>query len=82
MTFEEWKQIKKINGEDNKKVIRDFERKYPMLAATFEEKEKEEEDKMRQTMNIGDRMERWKAIAGLEDSDYAEWKARREREVR
>lgn len=82
MTYEEWKSIKKINGEDNKRVIRVFEREYPMLAAMFEEKEKEEEEKMRQTMTIDDRMERWKAIAGLEDSDYAKWKARREREVR
>lgn len=82
MTYEEWKSIKKINGEDNKRVIRVFEREYPMLAAMFEEKEKEEEEKMRQTMNIDDRMERWRQIAKLEDSGYADWKARREREVR
>lgn len=79
MTFEEWKQIKKINGEDNKKVIRDFERKYPMLAAAFEEKERKEQEQMRQTMNIGDRMERWKEIAKLNDDPT--FAARRRREV-
>ena len=63
MTYEEWKSIKKINGEDNKKVIRDFERKNPMLAAMFREKEQEEYRKMQDIMEEPDRMKRWKAIA-------------------
>lgn len=79
MTFDEWKKIKGIRGMDNQKVIRDFERKYPMLAAAFEEKEREEQEQMRRTMNIGDRMERWREIAKLNnDPSFAE---RRRREV-
>lgn len=79
MTYEEWKQIKRINGEDNKKIIRDFERRYPMLAAVFQEKEQEEYKQMQQTMNIDDRMARWKEIAKLNnDPTFAE---RRRREV-
>ena len=79
MTFDEWKKNKGIRGMDNQKVIRDFERKYPMLAAAFEEKEREEQEQMRRTMNIGDRMERWREIAKLNnDPSFAE---RRRREV-
>ena len=79
MDYEEWKKIKGIRGMDNQKVIRDFEKKYPMLAAAFEEKERKEQEQMRQTMNIGDRMERWKEIAKLNnDPSFAE---RRRREV-
>lgn len=79
MTYEEWKQIKKINGEDNKKIIRDFEKKYPMLAAAFEEKEQEEYKQMRNIMEEPDRMERWKQIAqATYDPEFA---ARRRREV-
>lgn len=79
MTFEEWKQIKRINGEDNQKIIRDFERKYPMLAAAFEEREREEEGQMRNIMKEPDRRERWKQIAqATYDPEFA---ARRRREV-
>ncbi len=49
-----------------------------MLAAAFEEKEQEEQEQMRQTMTIDDRMERWKKIAELNnDPSFA---IRRKRE--
>ena len=63
MTYTEWKAIKAIRGEDNEKVIRDFERSNPGLAALFTRKEREEQEKMRQIMKEPDRMERWKQIA-------------------
>ncbi len=79
MTFEEWKKIKAIKSEDNVKIIRSFERSNPELAEQYERKQDEEVQKMRQTMSIPDRMERWKAIAKLSnDPDFAE---RRKREV-
>lgn len=79
MTFEEWKKIKSIRGEDTRKVIREFERNNPGLAALYEKQKEEEIQQMRQTMNIDDRMERWKKIAELNhDPTFAE---RRRREV-
>ena len=39
MTYAEWKAIKAIRGEDNQKIISDFERSNPGLAALFERKE-------------------------------------------
>lgn len=79
MTFDEWKKIKAINGEDNKKIIRDFERRSPGLAALYEKKEREEQEQMRQAMTIDDRMARWREIAKINnDPTFAE---RRRREV-
>lgn len=60
MTYVEWKSIKSITGEKNKKVIRDFERSNPGLAALFAQKEQDEYEKMQQIMKELDRMERWK----------------------
>lgn len=79
MTFEEWKKIKAIRGEDTKKVIREFELNNPGLATLYEKQQAEETEKMRQTMAIDDRMERWKKIAEL--SHDPAWAARRQREV-
>lgn len=38
MTFGKWKEIRKINGEDAKKVIRNFELNNPGLAASYEKR--------------------------------------------
>ena len=65
MTYQEWKSLKGIRGEDTKKVIQDFERSNPYLAAMYEKQQEEEIQQMRQTMTIDDRMERWKKIAEL-----------------
>lgn len=80
MTYAERKAIKAIKGEDNQKIIRNFERSNPGLAALFEQKEQEEKAKMRQIMKEPDRMERWKkmAVSFLTDED---WLKRRQREV-
>lgn len=80
MTYAEWKAIKGIRGEDNARIIRNFERSNPRLAALFEKKEQEEQERMRQIMKEPDRMERWKKIA-TEFSADSDWKARRQREV-
>lgn len=78
MTYQEWKSLKGIRGEDTKKVIRDFERSNPYLAAMYEKQQEEEVQQMRQTMTINDRMERWKKIAELNrDPNFI---ARRKRE--
>lgn len=78
MTYAEWKSIKAIRGEDNQKIIRDFERSNPGLAALFAQKEQEELEQMRHIMKEPDRMERWKKIAqATHDPDFA---ARRQRE--
>lgn len=79
MTYQEWKSLKSTRCEDTKRIIRNFELSNPGLAALYERQQAEETEKMRQTMTISDRMERWKAIAKLEDN--TDWKARREREV-
>lgn len=79
MTYQEWKSIKSIMGENNKKVIRDFERNNPGLAALFAQKEQEEMEQMRQIMKEPDRMERWKKMAKI--THDADWAARRRREV-
>lgn len=81
MTYQEWKNLKSIRGEDTKRIVRNFELNNPHLAAMYEQQQAEETKKMRQAMKETDRMERWKQIAKLEDSGYADWKARREREV-
>ncbi|NBH15024.1 hypothetical protein D3Z36_12770 [Lachnospiraceae bacterium] len=78
MTFEEWKKIKAIRGEDNRKIIRDFERSNPGLAALFAQKEQDEIEKMRQIMTEPDRKERWKQIAKA--TYNPEFAARRRRE--
>lgn len=78
MTYDEWKKIKAINGEDNKKLVRDFERRSPGLAALYEKKEREEQEQMRQTMAIDDRMARWRAIAKLNDDPTFAERRRRE----
>ena len=80
MTYAEWKSLKGIRGEDTQKVIRDFERSNPGLAALFEQKEQEEQEKMQQIMKEPDRMERWKKMAAEFPVD-SDWKARRRREV-
>lgn len=80
MTYAEWKAIKAIKGEDNQKIIRDFERINPRLAALFERKEQEEQAKMRQIMTEPDRMERWKKMAAAFPTDE-DWLRRRQREV-
>lgn len=80
MTFDEWKKIKSIRGEDNQKIIRDFERSNPGLAALFAQKEQDEQEKMQQIMKEPDRMERWKKMAAEFPAD-SNWKARRQREV-
>ncbi len=80
MTYAEWKSIKGIRGEDTQKVIRDFERSNPGLAALFEQKEQEEQEKMQQIMKEPDRMERRKKMAAEFPTD-SDWKARRQREV-
>lgn len=69
MTYNEWKLIKAIRGEDTQKVIRDFERSNPGLAALFEQKEQEEQAKMQQIMKEPDRMERWKKMAAAFPTD-------------
>ena len=81
MTYAEWKAIKAIRGGDNEKVIRDFERSNPGLAALFTRKEQEEQEKMRQIMKEPDRMERWKQIAQsayANDPDFADRRRREE----
>lgn len=79
MTFEEWKSLKAVRGEDTKRVVRDFELSNPGLAALYERQQAEETEKMRQTMIIDDRMERWKKIAELNhDSTFAERRRREE----
>lgn len=80
MTYTEWKVIKAIRGEDNEKVIRDFERSNPGLAALFTRKEREEQEKMRQIMKEPDRMERWKQIAQSAYANNPDFAARRRRE--
>lgn len=80
MTYAEWKSIKGIKGEDNQKIIRDFERNNPGLAALFEQKEQKEQEKMRQIMKEPDRMERWRKMAAAFPTD-ADWLRRRQREV-
>lgn len=80
MTYSEWKSIKAIKGEDNQKIIRDFERNNPRLAALFEQREQEEQAKMRQIMKEPDRMERWKKMAAAFPTD-PDWQRRRQREV-
>lgn len=82
MEYQEWKRLKSIKGEDTKRVIRDFELSNPYLTEMYEQQKAEEEKEMRQAMKEPDRMERWKQIARMEDSDYEYWKARRERELR
>ena len=79
MTYQEWKTLKSIRGEDTKKDIRNFELNNPGMAALYERQRAEETDKMRQAMTIDDRMEHWKKIAELNhDPTIAE---RRRREV-
>lgn len=80
MTYDEWKAIKVIKGEDNQKIIRNFERNNPGLAALFEQKEQEEKEKMQQIMTEPDRMERWKKMAAAFPTDE-DWLKRRQREV-
>lgn len=77
MTYVEWKAIKGIRGEDNARIIRNFERSNPELAGLFAKKEQE---RMRQIMKEPDRMERWKKIATEFPAD-SDQKARRQREV-
>lgn len=79
MEYQKWKKIKAIRGEDTRKVIRDFERNNPYLAAMYEKQQAEETEKMRQTMTIDNRMERWKKIAELNDDP--EFAIRRAKEV-
>lgn len=77
MTFDEWKKIKSIRGEDNQKIIRDFERSNPGLAALFAQKEQDEQEKMRQIMKEPDRKERWRQIAkATYDPEFARRRAR------
>ncbi len=78
MTYEEWKSLKGIRGEDTRKVVRDFERNNPGLAVLFEQKEQEE--KMREIMKEPDRMERWWKMAAAFPTDE-DWLRRRQREV-
>ncbi|RKJ47734.1 hypothetical protein D7X25_21755 [bacterium 1XD42-8] len=80
MTYAEWKAIKAIMGEDNQKIIRDFERSNPGLAALFEQKEQEERAKVQQIMKEPDRMERWRKMAAAFPTDE-DWLRRRQREV-
>lgn len=80
MTYEQWKSIKSIMGEEQKKVIRDFERSNPTIAQLFEEKEREDMAKMRQIMKEPDRHERWKKMAAAFPADE-DWIRRRQREV-
>ncbi len=80
MTYAEWKTIKRIESEDTRKVIRDFERSNPGLAALFEQKEQEEQAEMRQIMEEPDRMERWKKMTAAFPTDE-DWLRRRQREV-
>ena len=80
MTYAEWKAIKGIKGEDNQKIIRDFERSNPGLAALNAKQEQEEQAKMRQIMTEPDRMERWKKMAVAFPADE-DWQRRRQREV-
>ena len=81
MTYQEWKSLKSTRCEDAKRIVRNFELNNPHLAAMYEQQQAEETEKMRKAMAIDDRRERWRQIAKLEDSGYADWKARREREV-
>lgn len=77
MTFEEWKKIKSIRGEDTKKVIRDFERNNPGLAGLFAQKEQEEQAQMRNIMKEPDRMKRWRQIAkATYDPEFARRRAK------
>lgn len=77
MTYQEWKKIKAIRSEDTKKVIRDFERNNPGLAALYEKQQQEEVQQMREAMTIDNRMERWKKIAELNhDPEFAERRRR------
>ncbi|MCM1236253.1 MAG: hypothetical protein NC489_39740 [Ruminococcus flavefaciens] len=79
MTYEEWKQLKSIRGEDTKKVIREFELSNPGLAALFEKEQEKEAEQMREAMKITDRRERLEKIAELPHDPV--WAARRQREV-
>lgn len=80
MTYAEWKAIKRVESEDNRKIIRDFEMSNPGLAALFEQKEQEERAKMQQIMKEPDRMERWRKMAAAFPTDE-DWLKRRLREV-
>lgn len=80
MTYAEWKAIKAIRGGDNQKIIRDFERSNPGLAALFAQKEQEEQEKKRQIMKEPDRMKRWRKMAAEFPPDE-DWLRRRQREV-
>ncbi len=80
MVYAEWKAIKGIRGEDNQKIIRDFERNNPGLAALFEQKEREEQAKMKQIMTEPDRMERWRKMAATFPTDK-DWLRRRQRKI-
>lgn len=80
MTYAEWKSIKTIRGEDNQKIIRDFERSNPGLAALFEQKEQEEKAKMQQIMSESDRHKRWEMMAAAFPADK-DWLRRRQQEV-
>lgn len=77
MTYQAWKSLRTVRGEDAKKVIRDFERNNPYLAAMYERQQAEETEKMRQIMKEPDRMERWKQIAqATYDPEFARRRAR------
>lgn len=80
MTYEQWRAIKSIMGEEQKKVIRDFERSNPGLAALFEQKEREDMAKMRQIVKEPDRHKRWAMMAAAFPADE-DWIRRRQREV-
>lgn len=80
MTYEQWKSIKSIKGEEQQKVIMDFERSNPRLAALFEQKEREDTEKMRQIVKEPDRHKRWAMMAAVFPADE-DWIRRRQREV-
>ena len=79
MTYQEWKSLKMVRGEDTKKIVRDFERSNPGLTALFEKEKEKEEQQMRAALTIDDRVERWKRIAEInQDPTFAERRRREE----
>ncbi len=81
MTYEEWKAVSSITGEDNLRVIRNFELNNPGLAAAYKRRKEKELEDMRDIMKNPDREQRWKQIAKSAYAYDPDWAERRRREV-
>lgn len=81
MTYAEWKAIEAIRGEDNQKIIRNFELSNPGLAASYKRRKEKELEDMRNIMMNPDREQRWKQIAQSAYAHDPDWTDRRRWEV-